>query len=239
MMPVLPNHPDSGLYAVTPPPPAVVPVAAGGRLFPVHRIYCVGRNYADHAVEMGADPEREPPFFFAKPADAVLAASHELPYPPQTQNFHYEAELVVAIGQAGSDIPAERALDWVYGYAVGLDMTRRDLQNAAKNAGKPWDMGKGFDASAPLSAIHAASLIGHPGHARIQLSVNGALRQDSDIERMIWSVPELVARLSQYVKLLPGDLIFTGTPAGVGAVQRGDVIDASIAGIDTLHVRVV
>jgi len=233
------NESDRTLYAVTPPRQPSVGIAASTQRFPVHRIYCVGRNYADHAIEMGSDPEREPPFFFSKPADAVAAPGAELPYPPMTSNYHYEAELVVAIGQPAFRIAAEQALDVVYGYAVGLDMTRRDLQAAAKKAGQPWDMSKGFDLSAPCSDVHPVSQIGHPERGRIQLRVNGALRQDADIGSMIWSVPELIARLSEYVQLQPGDLIFTGTPAGVGPVLAGDAIDVSIARIDTLHVKIV
>jgi fumarylpyruvate hydrolase len=239
-MQTIPNNgSDTGLYAVTPPKQPSVAVTASTRRFPVHRIYCVGRNYADHAIEMGSDPEREPPFFFSKPADAVVATDSEIPYPPETSNFHYEAELVVAIGKPAFRIPAERALDIVFGYAVGLDMTRRDLQAAAKKVGQPWDMSKGFDQSAPCSNLHPVSQIGHPDRGRIQLRVNGHMRQDADIIQMIWSVPELISRLSEYMHLQPGDLIFTGTPAGVGPVLAGDVIEASIAGIDTLHVKIV
>lgn len=230
---------DVPQYAVNPPPPALVAVADGGKPFPVHRIYCVGRNYADHAVEMGSDPEREAPFFFSKPADAVAANKSELGYPPATANLHHEVELVVAIGKPMFCVDAEAALDGVFGYAVGLDMTRRDLQNAAKKLGQPWDMGKGFDQSAPCSAIHRASVIGHPEHGRIQLRVNGEIRQDGDLRSLLWTVPELIARLSTYVHLQPGDLIFTGTPAGVGPVVAGDVLEASIEGIDTLRISYV
>jgi fumarylpyruvate hydrolase len=234
-----PHDIDPSLYVVTPAPRPSVGVATTANRFPVHRIYCVGRNYADHAIEMGADPEREPPCFFSKPADAIVAPGAELPYPSETRDFHYEAELVVAIGTPAFRIEPVAALNCVYGYAVGLDMTRRDLQAAAKKTGQPWDMSKGFDKSAPCSDLHPASQIGHPTQGRIQLRVNGELRQDADIGSMIWSVPELVARLSCYVRLLPGDLIFTGTPAGVGAVVPGDVIEAAIAGIDTLRVKIV
>jgi fumarylpyruvate hydrolase len=231
--------PDQDQYAVPPLPRTTVPVASGGKPFPVHRIYCVGRNYADHAVEMGSDPEREPPFFFSKPADAVVPLGGDVAYPPLTGNLHYEGELVVAIGKSAADIGVDEALDLVFGYAVGLDLTRRDLQTAAKKVGQPWDMAKGFDHSAPCSTIHKAEAIDHPGAGRIQLRVNGEIRQDADIASMIWSVPELIAKLSQYVQLRAGDLIFTGTPAGVGALVKGDVVEVGISGIDTLRVKIV
>ncbi|HTW28054.1 MAG TPA: fumarylacetoacetate hydrolase family protein [Acetobacteraceae bacterium] len=222
---------------IPPPPVPLIPVAGGG-WFPVRRIFCVGRNYAEHALEMGGDPDREPPFFFTKPADAVLTGGADLPYPPMTADLHHEMELVVALGAGGSDIAEAEALAHVWGYAAGLDMTRRDLQAAAKRAGRPWDMAKGFDHSAPIGPLVPAA--GRdPGHGRITLRVNGELRQDSDLARMIWSVPEVVACLSGQVRLAPGDLIFTGTPAGVAAVQRGDVLDGAIDGIGSVHVRVV
>ncbi|WP_448205163.1 fumarylacetoacetate hydrolase family protein [Azospirillum sp. sgz302134] len=214
-----------------------VPVV-GGDPFPVRRIYCVGRNYAAHAREMGADPDREPPFFFAKPADAVVADGGTVPYPPKTANLHHEIELVVAIGRGGRDIPVESALEHVYGYAVGLDMTRRDLQNAAKKEGKPWDMGKGFDHSAPCSAIRRAADIGHPDKGAVTLSVNGDLRQKGDLSDLIWSISETISYLSGLVELQPGDLIYTGTPEGVAAVVSGDRLEGAVEGVGTLTVTI-
>jgi fumarylpyruvate hydrolase len=238
-MPIPPNDRDPLNYAVPVPVLPTVTISALKQRFPVHRIYCVGRNYAEHAVEMGSDPTREPPCFFSKPADAVAAPDSQLHYPPQTKNYHYEGELVVAIGKPAFRIEAEAAPDVIYGYAVGLDMTRRDLQSEAKKSGQPWDMSKGFDRSAPCSDIHPVSQIGHPEKGRLQLRVNGQIRQDADIGSMTWTVPELVARLSGYVHLQPGDLIFTGTPAGVGALQIGDVVEVTIEGIETLRVSIV
>ena len=210
----------------------------GGDPFPVRRIYCVGRNYAAHAREMGADPDREPPFFFAKPADAVVADGGTVPYPPATSNLHHEIELVVAIGRGGRDIPVESALEHVYGYAVGLDMTRRDLQNAAKKEGKPWDMGKGFDHSAPCSAIRRAADIGHPAKGAVTLSVNGEPRQKGDLSDLIWSVSETISYLSGLVELQPGDLIYTGTPEGVAAVTSGDRLEGAVEGVGTITVTI-
>jgi fumarylpyruvate hydrolase len=224
-------------FVFTPAPVASLPVE-DGRRFPVRRIWCVGRNYAAHAREMGADPDREPPFFFAKPADAILAAGADMPYPPQTGDLHHEIELVAAIGTGGSDIPVDRALDHVWGYAVGLDMTRRDLQGAAKKASRPWDMGKGFDFSAPVGTLVPAARIGHPASGRIALKVNGALRQSADIADMIWSVAETVAALSSLVALAPGDLIFTGTPENVAAVVPGDLLEGSVEGVGTVVTRI-
>jgi fumarylpyruvate hydrolase len=221
------------------PAQPVVPIAGEDAGFPVHRIYCVGRNYAAHAREMGKDPEREPPFFFLKPADAIVPGGGKVHYPPGTQNLHHEIELVVAIHRGGSDIAAERALEHVYGYAVGLDMTRRDLQFAARDQGRPWDFGKSFDESAPMTAIHSASRVGHPAKGRITLEVNGQLRQQGDLADLIWSVPETIAFLSLYYRLQPGDLIFTGTPAGVGAVVRGDRLMGKVEGLAELQVEIV
>lgn len=229
------------VHDVVPAPPTVrVPVAAPGApgaTFPVRRIVCVGRNYADHAREMGHDPEREAPFFFTKPADAVVHDGATLPFPTMTDDLHHEVELVVAIGHGGASIPEPHALEHVYGYAVGLDMTRRDLQQAAKQAGRPWDLGKGFDQSAPCGAIIAASVIGHPDRGAIRLTVNGELRQDADLGDLIWRVPEIIADLSRYVRLEPGDLIMTGTPAGVGPVRPGDALEGTIDGVGSVRVR--
>lgn len=221
------------------PAPACPSVAIAGseQRFPVHRIYCVGRNYVEHAREMGSDPARDPPVFFAKPADAVVPSGESIAYPPATSNLHHEIELVVAIGRAGRDIPPERALEHVFGYAVGNDLTRRDLQNAAKRQGAPWDAAKGFDASAPIGALRPASA-GHISRGRIWLSVNGQLRQEADVSAMIWSVPEIIAQLSKLFELLPGDLIYTGTPAGVGPLQPGDQVEGGIEGLEGLKSRI-
>jgi fumarylpyruvate hydrolase len=218
------------------PPPATPAVAIKGRTeqFPVHRVYCVGRNYAAHAREMGANPEREPPFFFTKPATALVPNHARVPYPSRTSNFHHEIELVVAIGKGGRDIPAAQALDHVYGYAVGNDLTRRDLQADAKDHGRPWDTSKGFDHSAVISAITPASQSGHLRSGRIWLHVNGQPRQQADLSELIWSVPEVIAELSTLFELQPGDLIYTGTPAGVGALKRGDRLEGGIDGLDEL-----
>ncbi len=224
-------------YVIAPPPQATVPVAGGG-LFPVRRIFCVGRNYAEHALEMGGNPEREPPFFFTKPADAVVTGGADMPYPTHTSDLHHEMELVVAIGAGGADIPTAAALSHVFGYAAGIDMTRRDLQNQAKEQRRPWDMSKGFDHSAPIGDIVRAAAFPDPTRGKIELKVNGAVRQSSDLSQMIWSVAETVAYLSGLVRLAPGDLIFTGTPAGVGAVARGDVLKGSIDGVGTVRVPV-
>jgi fumarylpyruvate hydrolase len=218
------------------PPPAQPSVEIKGRSerFPVHRIYCVGRNYAAHAREMGKDPEREPPFFFAKPADAVVPNGARIPFPPRTANLHHEIELVVAIGIGGTSIPAAQALDHVFGYAVGNDLTRRDLQNDAKDKGRPWETGKAFERSAPITAITPAALSGHPRQGRIWLKVNGELRQQGDLSELIWSVPEVIAELSTLFELAPGDLIFTGTPAGVAAIRAGDKVEGGVDGLDLL-----
>lgn len=228
-------------HDVVPASPTVrVPVATGkpgSATFPVRRIFCVGRNYAEHAREMGHDPEREAPFFFTKPADAITPDDAILPFPPMTDELHHEVELIVAIGAAGSDIPVDRALDHIYGYAVGLDMTRRDLQRVAKETGRPWDLGKAFDHSAPCGVIVPAAAVGHPAHGSIRLSVNGSIRQDADLSELIWSVPEIIAYLSRYVRLEAGDLIMTGTPAGIGPVHPGDEIVASVDGVGTARVR--
>lgn len=216
-----------------------VPIHRSELRFPVHRIYCVGRNYAEHAREMGSDPQREPPFFFSKPADAVLADPSLLPYPARTQNLQPEIELVVAIGVGGSNIEIARAREHVYGYAVGNDLTRRDLQGTAKERGRPWEVGKGFDASAPITPIYSAEDCGHIRSGRIWLEVNGELRQQADIKDMIWSIEEIIAELSGFYRLQPGDLIFTGTPAGVAPVQRGDVLLGGVDGLATLQSTLV
>jgi fumarylpyruvate hydrolase len=219
--------------AVTP----AVPVAGGGR-FPVHRIYCVGLNYADHIREFGRDPERSPPVFFMKPADAVVANGAAVPYPPRTANFHYEIELVVALGRGGRAIAAGRALDHVFGYAAGNDLTRRDLQSEAKERGQPWDTSKGFDCSAPLAAIRPAHA-GHPSRGRIWMSVNGRIRQESDLGQMLVDVPHIIAELSTLYELKPGDLIFTGTPSGVGPLKPGDQLEGGIEGLEVLRNAIV
>jgi fumarylpyruvate hydrolase len=215
-----------------------VPVKGSDAPFPVRRVYCIGRNYAAHALEMGSDL-REPPFFYLKPADAVVAGDDTtIPYPPKTENFHYEGELVAAIGKGGKDIPVESANDHIFGYAVGLDMTRRDLQAVARDKGRPWDMGKGFDKSAPCGTIVRASEIGHPTKGAIWLKVNGEIKQSGDIADMIWNIPESISYLSGLVELQPGDLLYTGTPEGVGPVVAGDVIDLHVDGVADLKVTI-
>jgi fumarylpyruvate hydrolase len=223
---------------IAPPPTISVPVAGAGA-FPVRRVFCVGRNYAAHAREMGGDPSREPPFFFTKPADALVTGGADTPYPAATANLHHEMELVVAIGTGGADIPADAALSHVFGYAAGLDLTRRDLQDEAKAARRPWDMAKGFDASAPIGEIAPAAAIGHPAAGRIALTVNGTVKQEGDLLDQIWAVPEIIAALSRLVRLAPGDLIFTGTPEGVGALAKGDVLHGEIAGVGRVATRIV
>lgn len=219
------------------PPPAVpaVPVAGTDALFPVHRIYCVGRNYAEHAREMGAAVDRQRPAFFAKPADAVWAKNQPIPYPPATRELHHEVELVVALGKGGVEVDAARALELVFGYAVGLDLTRRDLQAAAKAAGGPWDTAKGFDHSAPLAPIACTTDIGHPTRGVLWLEVNGSRRQQGDVADMIFPVAELLALLSRLFTLQAGDLVFTGTPAGVGPLVKGDLFRAGFPGLPVLE----
>jgi len=230
------------LSVIQNPPRIALPIVGSSDLFPVRRVYCVGRNYAAHAREMGADPDREPPFFFMKPADALqIVGSEPTPhtYPPKTSNYHFEVELVAALADGGSDLPVAGALDHVYGYAIGLDMTRRDLQDEAKKLSRPWDLGKAADGSGPIGALHPASRIGHPAQGPIALSVDGETRQTGDLGDMIWSVAEQIAYLSGYFTLQPGDLIFTGTPSGVGAVGRGQRMVASIAGLGAITLDVV
>ncbi len=225
-------------FAFPPGPAPAVAVAGSPLRFPVHRIYCVGRNYADHVREMGAEPERAPPVFFCKPADAVVANGSAVPYPPATANLHHEVELVVALGRGGAGIAAGAALEHVFGYAVGNDLTRRDLQAAARERGQPWDTAKGFDASAPLGAIRPVAA-GHVTRGRIWLTVNDTLRQEADISQMLLDVPAIIAALSRYYRLQAGDLIFTGTPAGVGALKPGDRIAGGIDGLETLRHTIV
>jgi fumarylpyruvate hydrolase len=226
---------DTGPYAVPAPPVPSVPVAGSDRLFPVRRILCVGRNYAAHAREMGADPDREAPFFFSKPADAVTTGS-EVPYPPATLDLHHEVELVIALGAGGADLSPEAAEAAVFGWAVGVDLTRRDLQAEAKKQGRPWDAAKGFDASAPIAAITPRAALPSPA-GRIRLSVDGQVRQDADLADMIWSPVEIVAQASRLWRLAPGDLIFTGTPEGVAALERGDAVEAAVDGLTPLRFR--
>ncbi|MBS0124185.1 fumarylacetoacetate hydrolase family protein [Thetidibacter halocola] len=224
-------------FVIPAPPTVTVPVAGGGQ-FPVRRVYCIGRNYAAHAVEMGHDPDREPPFFFQKNPDD-LNASGEFPYPRQTSDVHHEAEVAVFLKAGGTDIPLEKALDHVYGYALCLDMTRRDLQGTAKKMGRPWEIGKAFDASAPVGPIHTVDEVGHLTEGSITLKVNGELKQEGDLNQMIWKVPEMISYLSQYYTLAPGDVILSGTPAGVGAVVKGDVMELAVEGLGAMTVTVV
>lgn len=234
----MPDERDArAAYVIMPPAVSALPVAGSAALFPVNRIFCIGRNYAAHAVEMGHDPDREPPFFFLKHAGA-LTADGAFPYPAKTADVHHEIEMAVALARGGTKIAVADALDHVYGYAVGLDMTRRDLQAEAKKLGRPWDAAKSFEHSAPCGPVAPASRIGHPGEGAITLDVNGARRQEGDLNQMIWKVPEIIAILSDYFTLRPGDLIMTGTPSGVGAVQRGDIMHGRVAGVGEITVTV-
>lgn len=232
-------------YAIAKAEPAALEVSGSSQLFPVRRVYCVGRNYADHVREMGFDPSREPPFFFCKPNDtaSVVACTPDhtepLPYPPGTEDYQFEGELVVAIGKAGKDIEVQDALGHVWGYAAGLDMTRRDLQVAARKAGRPWETGKSFDYSAPISQLVPAAVFGDIRNEWLELKVDGLRRQAAELGQMIWSVPEIVSRLSSSVELQPGDIIFTGTPSGVGAVRPGETIELTITGLPALRVLIV
>ena len=231
------------LSVIQNPPRTTLPIVGSQDFFPVRRVYCVGRNYAAHAREMGADPDREPPFFFMKPADTLQIVSGteavDHPYPPRTENYHFEVEMVAALSSGGTDIPVEAALELVYGYAVGLDMTRRDLQDEAKKMSRPWDTGKAADSSAPIGALHPVSLIGHPTSGAITLSVDGTVKQKGDLGDLIWSVAEQIAYLSSYFALQPGDLIFTGTPSGVGPVERGQRMVAAVEGLGAITLDVV
>jgi len=215
-----------------------VPVAGSDQSFPVRHIYCVGRNYAAHAREMGRDPDREPPFFFTKAADQIVPGGGKMPYPPRTADMHHEIELVVAIGKEGADISVEAARDHIYGYAIGVDLTRRDLQMASRELGRPWDTGKQFDNAAPIGEIHPVSAIGHPENGAITFSVNGELKQKGDLADLIWSVEEVIAELSTLYRLMPGDLIYTGTPAGVGPMAPGDNGEGVIEGLDKIRIEI-
>ncbi len=223
-------------YAVEPPAITTMPVVGSDAVFPVARVFCIGRNYAEHAVEMGHDPDREPPFFFMKPADAVVPSGSTLPFPVATEDLHHEVELVVALGKGGRDVDHAAALDHVVGYSVGLDMTRRDLQATAKKAGRPWDMAKGFDESAPCSPLRSVQDVGHPDAGEIWLKINDETRQQGNLDQQIWKVPEAIAYLSTLVTLRAGDLIMTGTPAGVGRVEPGDRLEGHIDDVGDLSV---
>lgn len=226
-------------FAIAPHAIPSIPVSGTDMRFPVHRIYCIGRNYADHAREMGAVADRGNPVFFSKPADAIVIDDGDVPYPSATADLHHEVEMVIALASGGRDIPLEHALEKIYAYGVGLDLTRRDLQAAAKKNGTPWDTGKGFDCSAPVSALHRASENGHPANATLSLQVNGALRQQSNIAEMVFSVAEIIHELSRYYELTSGDLIFTGTPAGVASLSRGDLFRAELEGVAVLEGRII
>jgi fumarylpyruvate hydrolase len=217
--------------------PVTLPVAESSKVFPVGRIYCVGRNYAEHAREMGHDPDREPPFFFMKPADAIVPNGATIAYPAITKDLHHEIEMVVAIGKGGVNIPVDKALEHVFGYAVGLDMTRRDVQGEAKKMGRPWEMGKAFDESAPCTALKPVAMVGHPARGAIWLKVNGKTTQTGDLAEMIWNVPETIAYLSNMITLRAGDLIYSGTPSGVGPVNRGDTLEGHVDGVGDLTIR--
>ncbi len=225
-------------FVIESPPIATISVAGTGAVFPVRRVYCIGRNYAAHAVEMGHDPDREPPFFFQKNPNN-LDTSGEFPYPPHSSDVHHEMEMLVALKSGGTNIPINQALDHVFGYALSLDMTRRDLQSEAKKMGRPWEIGKAFERSAPVGPIHRVSDIGHPENGHVTLKVNGDLRQDGDLNQMIWKVPEMISYLSEYFELAPGDVILSGTPAGVAAVVTGDRMECSIEGVGSMVINVV
>ena len=225
-------------FEFEPPPVVALPIAGSDAVFPVRRVYCIGRNYAAHAIEMGGDPSREAPFFFQKNPDS-LDASGEFPYPPHSADVHHEAELAVMLKSGGVNISVDDALDHVYGYAPALDMTRRDLQAEQKRLRRPWEIGKAFERSAPVGPVHPVSVVGHPSDGRIALTVNGELRQDGDLSHMIWKVPEMISCLSAYFELAAGDVILSGTPSGVAAVSRGDVMEVEVAGLGAMTVRVV
>lgn len=231
-------------FVFPPPPVASLSIAGSDQRFPIRRVFCVGRNYADHAREMGATEQadgREPPFFFMKPSDAVVSGAGEIAvaYPPLTRNLHHEVEMVVALGAGGANVAVDAAKGLIFGYAVGLDLTRRDIQGRAKEKGHPWDMGKGFDQSAVAGVLQPVALTGHPDKGRIWLSVNGEMRQDGDLAAMLWQVADIIANLSSTVRLAAGDLIYTGTPAGVGPIVPGDLLQAGVDGVGTLGARIV
>jgi len=225
-------------YVIEPPAQVSLPVRASDAKFPVRRIYCIGRNYADHAIEMGHDPDKEPPFFFQKNSENV-DTSGKFPYPPQTSDVHFEIEMIVALKSGGANISEADALNHVFGYGIGLDMTRRDLQGEAKKMGRPWEIGKAFERSAPMSELVPATETGHLDHGRVTLSVNDEMRQDGDLNQMIWKVPEMISYLSRFYDIAAGDLIMSGTPAGVGAIQRGDVMVGTVDSLGSLTVKVV
>ena len=225
-------------FVIETPPVVAIPVAGTDALFPVRRVYCIGRNYAAHAVEMGHDPDRESPFFFQKNPDN-LDPSGEFPYPPRSTDVHHEMELAVALKSGGKDIPLDQALDHVFGYGLSLDMTRRDLQGIAKKLGRLWEIGKAFERSAPTGPLHPVSEVGHLDRGRVELKINGEVRQEGDLNQMIWKVPEIISYLSEYFELALGDIILSGTPAGVGPVSRGDTMEAMIEGLGSMVVRVV
>lgn len=225
-------------FAIEAPKTVALPISGSDRMFPVRRVYCIGRNYAAHAVEMGHDPDKEPPFFFQKNPDN-LDPSGTFRYPPKTSDVHHEAEIAVMLKSGGANIPVEEALDHVFGYALALDMTRRDLQSEQKKLGRPWEIGKAFEGSAPVGPIHTVKEVGHPSEGRIALSVNGEVRQEGDLSQMIWKVPEMISYLSEYFTLAPGDVILSGTPSGVGPVRKGDVIVVEADGLGAMEVKVV
>jgi len=238
--PAMGSSSSRAVFSVAQP---MLPIAGSSEMFPVRRIYCIGRNYAAHAREMGSDPTREPPFFFQKPSDAIqfvaVGTTADHPYPPLTKNYHYEIELVAALGKGGKNVSVDDALALVYGYTIGLDMTRRDLQRAMGDEKKPWEIGKSFDHSAPMGPLHRVADVGHFTKGAITLKVNGVVKQSADLNMMTWSVAEQIAKLSQAFELMPGDLIYSGTPENVGPVVPGDVMQGSIAGLPTLDVKVV
>lgn len=230
-----PAAPD---YVFAPPAPTSLAITGQAARFPVRRVYCVGRNYAAHAVEMGHDPEKEPPFFFQKNPDNLIPEAETFPYPSETEDVHHEVEMLVALHKGGAEIPVAEALDCVFGYGIALDMTRRDLQGQMKKMGRPWEIGKAFEWSAPAGPLHLVSAVGHPEEGAIWLRVNDALRQNGDLNQMIWKTAEMISILSRYFVLQPGDVILTGTPAGVGPVQRGDRLEAHVAGLGVLDLTV-
>jgi len=224
-------------FDIQPPPHVALPISGKKTMFPVRRVYCIGRNYAAHAIEMGHDPDREPPFFFQKNPNN-LDTSGDFPYPPKTSDVHHEIEMAVMLKSGGKNIPIDSALDSIYGYALSLDMTRRDLQGEQKKAGRPWEIGKAFEHSAPIGAVHLVEEVGHLSEGRVELQVNGEVRQEGDLNQMIWKVPEMISYLSDYFELAAGDVILSGTPAGVGPVEKGDVMQVSVTGLGSMTVKV-